>query len=397
MKKSVFLLAIFVIAGMNEVRSQVSPAQLSGTSRTVSRSEDIPLFNPVEYGEEGSVTFHMYAPNAKTVELIGEIVTVSGRDSIPMTKDAKGVWSATISKIRPELSSYMYMVDGAPVMDQRNPGAKVGPRGGSNRFYMPGSPDFYAAQNIPHGKVEINWHGSTILNETRAIWIYTPPGYATDTAARYPVMYLLHGSGDLENGWTDDGRANFILDNLIAAKKSKPMIIVMPRGHVYPDRQIYRDKNNDSIEQVLVKELIPFVDANYRTLTDRNSRAIVGLSMGGGQTLRFGLQNMDRFAWVVGLSPAIQYPSEQLAKMFAALIANPKESNQKMKLLMIRCGTKDHLLNASDNFDKFLTERGIQHKYERTDYERLWPGRKDDHTWPIWRMDLQAVAPLLFQ
>jgi enterochelin esterase-like enzyme len=397
MKNCVLFLAVFVIAGMDQVRSQVSPAQLSGTSRTVSRSEDIPLFNPVEYGENGSVTFHMFAPAAKTVELIGEIVTVSGRDSIPMARDAKGVWSATVSKVRPELSSYLYMVDGAPVMDQRNPGAKVGPRGGSNRIYMPRSPDFYAAQNVPHGKVEINWHTSTLLKETRPVWIYTPPGYATETSARYPVMFLLHGSGDLENGWVDDGRANFILDNLIASKKARPMIIVMPQGHIYRDRQVDREKNNDSIEQVLVRELIPFVDANYRTLADRNSRAIVGLSMGGGQTLRFGLQNMDRFAWVVGLSPAIMYSPAELEKMFAALIANPKESNQTLRLLMIRCGTKDHLLNASDNFTKFLTEHGIQHKYERTDYEGLWPGRKDDHTWPIWRMDLHAVAPLLFQ
>jgi enterochelin esterase-like enzyme len=124
---------------------------------------------------------------------------------------------------------------------------------------MPESPDFYAAQNVPRGKIEINWHTSALLKETRPVWIYMPPGYASETSARYPVMFLLHGSGDLENGWVDDGRANFIIDNLIASKKAKPMIIVMPQGHVYRDRQLDREKNNDSIEQVLVSELIPFM------------------------------------------------------------------------------------------------------------------------------------------
>jgi enterochelin esterase-like enzyme len=400
MKKTAICMVALVLAGAS---AQIPGADVQGQrslkdlTRAAGRSENIPPFAPVEYGKDGSVTFHMYAPAAKTVELIGEIVTISGRDSVPMTCDARGVWSATISGVRPELSSYLYMVDGAPVMDQRNPGTKVGPRGNSNRFDMPGSPDFYAPQNGPHGKVEINWHRSTLLNETRPLWIYTPPAYAANTAARYPVLYLLHGSGDLESGWVEDGRANFILDNLIAARKAKPMIIVMPRGHVFGDRQIEREKNNEMLEQVLVREIIPFVDANYRVLAGRENRAIAGLSMGGGQTLRFGLHNLDRFAWVIGLSPAVMYSPAELAKMFGSLIANPKESNQLLKLLMIRCGTKDHLLDASDNFAKFLAEHGIQHKYERTDYERLWPGRKDDHTWPIWRMDLQTVVPLLFQ
>ena len=359
-------------------------------------TEDIPTFNPVEVSPDGKITFHMYAPAAKAVEVRGEVVTVSGREALPMTKDDKGVWSATLSGLRPELYSYMYMVDGAPTADQRNPGAKVGPRGNSNRFEMPGQPDFYGAQKVPHGKVEINWHHSAILGQVRSLYVYTPPGYAT-SSAKYPVLYLLHGSGDLENGWTDDGHVNFILDNLIAAGKAKPMIVVMPRGHVVSDRQIDREKNNEQLVQVLVKELIPFVDANYRTIADRTSRAITGLSMGGGQSLRFGLQNVDRFAWVVGLSPAIGNDEAQYSKLFSDLIANPDKSNAALKLLMVRCGTKDHLITGADNFTKFLTARKIKHTYVRTDYEKMWPGRRDDHTWPIWRMDLRDVAPLLFR
>ena len=359
-------------------------------------TEDIPSFNPVEVSG-GVITFRMYAPAAKAVEVRGEAITISGREALPMKKDDKGVWTATLAGLRAETTSYLYMVDGAPTADQRNPGAKVGPRGNSNRFEMPGSPDFYAPQNVPHGRVEINWHRSELLQTTRPFWVYTPPGYDANAKERYPVAYLLHGSGDLENGWVDDGRANFILDNLIAAKKAKPMIVVMPRGHVDSVRQIDREKNNDLLEQVLVKEIIPQVDATYRVLTDRANRAIIGLSMGGGQSLRFGLQNVDKFAYVIGFSPAIRYPDSGYEKLFSDLIANPEKSNQMLKLLMIRCGTKDHLLDASDNFSKFLAAHKLKYEYARTEYESMWPGRRDDHTWPIWRMNLRDVAPLLFR
>jgi enterochelin esterase-like enzyme len=211
------------------------------------------------------------------------------------------------------------------------------------------------------------------------------------------VLYLLHGSGDLEDGWTMDGRANFILDNLIAERKAKPMLVVMPLGHVYRDRQIDREKNNELLEQVLIKELIPFVDSTYRTVAEPASRAIAGLSMGGGQSLRFGLHNLDRFAWVAGFSPAIRYSDTDYAKLFSTLVADPKKSNQLLKLLMVRCGTKDHLVDASDAFTKFLAAKSVEFDYKRTDYESMWPGRKDDHTWPIWRMDLRDVAQLLFR
>jgi hypothetical protein len=159
---------------------------------------------------------------------------------------------------------------------QRNPGAKVGPRGVSSRFAMPGAPEFYAPQDVPHGKVEINWHHSAILDQVRGLYVYTLPGYASGGDTRYPVLYLLHGSGDLENGWTDDGKTNFILDNLIAAGKAKPMIVVMPRGHVHTWHQIDRQKNNEQVGRVLVEELMPFVESQYRVLTDRDNRAIAG-------------------------------------------------------------------------------------------------------------------------
>ena len=373
----------------------VSFAQTPRPGAAVDPTENIPAFNPVEF-KDGVVTFRMYAPQAKHVEVRGEAMTVVGKESLQMTKDDRGVWSASLSGLRPDGYTYIYMVDGAPTMDQKNTGAKVGPRGNNNRFLMPGYPEFHADRPVPHGKVEINFYPSALLKETRHLWIYTPPGYATGSQ-KYPVLYLLHGSGDLEGGWVEEGRANFILDNLIAAGTAKPMIIVMPRGHVKADAQIDREKNNDVLQQALYHEIVPYVDANYRTLPDRGNRAIMGLSMGGGQSLRFGLQNTGLFATVIGLSPAIRYPEDTYRKMFADLVANPETSNQRMKLLMIFCGTKDHLVDASDAFDRFLTAGGIKHEYRRTDYEQMWPGRGDDHTWPIWRLNLRDAAPLLFR
>ena len=370
-------------------------AQTPRPGARVDPTEDIPTFSPVEF-TDGVVTFNMYAPQAKKVEVRGEAITVAGKEFLPMTKNEKGVWSASLSGLRPDAYTYLYMVDGAPTMDQKNAGTKAGPRGNNNRFLMPGYPEFHADAPVPHGKVEINFYPSGLLNETRHLWVYTPPGYAT-SGEKYPVLYLLHGSGDLEGGWIEEGRANYILDNLVAAGKATPMIIVMPRGHVLANAQIDREKNNDVLQQVLYTEIVPYVDSHYRTLTDRNNRAIVGLSMGGGQTLRFGLQNTALFASVVGLSPAIRYPEETYKKMFASVIANPQQTNQQMKLLMILCGTKDHLVDASDAFDRFLTANGIRHEYQRTEYEPLWPGRRDDHTWPIWRMNLRDVAPRLFR
>lgn len=374
-----------------------SLAQAPEAATTVRRTEDIPSFEPVEAREDGSVTFNMYAPAADKVELRGEIVTVSGQQAIPMTKNEQGVWSVTVKGVRPELSSYLYMVDDAPVVDQRNPATKVGPRGVENRYEALGSPSFYQANDVPHGKVEINWHKSSLLDQTRPVYIYTPPGYDANPDERYPVLYLLHGSGDLENGWTDQGQVNFILDNLFAAGHVRPMIVVMPQGHVLRVRQIDREENNVQLEKVLIEELIPYVDSNYRVLGGPENRAIMGLSMGGGQTLRFGLRHLDRFGWVIGLSPAIGTSQDEYNRLFGDAVANAEKTNQALKLLMVRCGTKDHLIDASDTFTKYLTAHGIRHQYVRTDYESLWPGRLDDHTWPIWRMDVRDVAPLLFR
>lgn len=353
-------------------------------------------FEPTQVASDGTITFRMYAPGAKEVQVVGEIATVSGRESLPMTKDANGVWSGKLSGLLPETYGYAYRVDGSPTADEKNVRVKAGPTGVNNWVEMPGSPEFHAYADVPHGRAEINWFHSATLNQVRSLWVYTPPSYDLNPSARYPVLYLQHGTGDLEDGWTRLGNANFILDNLIAAGKAKPMIIVMPNGHVFSDHVIERQSNNAQIEQVLIKEIVPYIDAHYRTATERNSRAIAGLSMGGGQALRFGLRNLDKFAWVIGFSPAIFLADSEQA-LFDDFVANPEKSNAQLKLLKFFCGTKDHLINNSDRFHAFLDSHHIKHTFERTDYESKWPGRRDDHTWPIWRTNLRDVAPLLFR
>ncbi|MGA2117892.1 MAG: alpha/beta hydrolase-fold protein [Bryobacteraceae bacterium] len=356
----------------------------------------VQAFEPVQVAADGTITFKMFAPGAKEVQVVGEIVTVSGREALPMTKDPNGVWSAKLSGMFPDTYTYSYRVDGAATADEKNINVKTGPTGVNNWVEMPGAPDFYGFANVPHGRVEINWFRSSTLNQVRSLWVYTPPSYDQNSSARFPVLYLQHGTGDLEDGWVKVGHANLILDNLIAAGKAKPMIIVMPNGHVFSNHVIERQSNNAQIEQVLLKEIIPYIDAHYRTATDRNSRAIAGLSMGGGQALRFGLQNLDRFAWVIGFSPAIFLAASEQS-LFNDVIANPQKSNEQIKLLIFFCGTKDHLVANSDRFHAFLDSHQIKHTFERTDYESKWPGRRDDHTWPIWRMNLRDVAPLLFR
>lgn len=380
-----------LFAVLGAALSMPLPAQVPASAPS-----GVQAFKPIEVAADGTITFRMYAPGAKEVQVVGEIVTVSGRESLPMTKDANGVWSAKLSGMLPETYTYSYRVDGAPAADEKNIHVKTGPTGVNNWVEMPGSPEFYAYADVPHGRVEINWFHSATLNQVRSLWVYTPPSYDLNPSARYPVLYLQHGTGDLEDGWTRAGRANFILDNLIAAGKAKPMVVVMPNGHVFSDHVIERQSNNAQIEQVLIKEIIPYIDAHYRTAADRNSRAIAGLSMGGGQALRFGLRNQDQFAWVIGFSPAIFLADSETA-LFDDFIANAEKSNAQLKLLKFFCGTKDHLIANSDRFHAFLDSHHIKHTFERTDYESKWPGRRDDHTWPIWRMNLRDVAPLLFR
>jgi len=239
---------------------------------------------------------------------------------------------------------------------------------------------------IERGKVETVEYDSKTVGARRKLVVYTPPGYSKET--RYPVLYLLHGIGDDETGWTKKGSADIILDNLYADKKLVPMIVVMPNGRASAEpapANVFQEKvfrAFASFEDDLLKDLIPYVEAHYPVRADREHRALAGLSMGGGQSLNFGLKHLDTFAWIGGFSSA---PNTMRA---ADLVANPAEASQKLQLLWLSCGDHDGLMGLSKTFHSALEERKVPH---------VWHVDSGGHEWPVWKNDLYLLAPMLFK
>ena len=237
----------------------------------------------------------------------------------------------------------------------------------------------------PHGTVREHWYHSKALGVRRSLHVYTPPGY-DKSRKDFPVMYLLHGSGDNDATWTALGRAHVIIDNLLAQKKAQPMIVVMTDGHAafsQPSTNAEaRARNTKAFESDLLGDVMPFVEENYRTINKRESRAIIGLSMGGGQSLAIGLNHPELFAWLGAMSAST--PEESSV---AKALAEPDAMNKKLKLFWIAIGKDDFLLNRNEQFNRLLTSKGIKHIYEITE---------GNHSWPVWRRYLADFAPLLF-
>ncbi|WP_082842816.1 alpha/beta hydrolase-fold protein [Gemmata sp. SH-PL17] len=238
---------------------------------------------------------------------------------------------------------------------------------------------------IERGKAETVEYDSTTVGIKRNAVVYTPPGYSKDK--KYPVLYLLHGIGDIETGWTKQGAADVILDNLFADKKLVPMIVVMPNGRAAKDvtQRTPWDKQGpafEAFEKDLLKDLIPFVEKNYSVKSDRESRALAGLSMGGGQSLNFGLGNLDTFAWVGGFASA---PN---TKPIGDLVKNPSEAAKKLKLLWVSCGDADFIIDVSKRVHASLSELKVPHE---------WHLSEGKHEWPVWKVDLYYFAPKLFR
>jgi enterochelin esterase-like enzyme len=244
---------------------------------------------------------------------------------------------------------------------------------------LPSAPKgFDAAQEtISHGKVEAVEYDSKTAGGMRKMMLYTPPGYSKDT--KYPVFYLLHGAGDDETGWQKKGSANIILDNLYADKKIVPMLVVMPNGYVKQGDK----KNNAAFDDDLLKDLIPFVDSHYPVLADREHRAVAGLSMGGGQALRIGLKNLDKFAWVGGFSSALGKGKTP------DLLDGLSDPSKKPRLLWVSCGDKDSLFKGSEALHSSLADKKVPH---------VWHiDLGGAHTWPVWKNDLYLISQMLFR
>jgi enterochelin esterase family protein len=327
------------------------------------------------------VTFRLNAPAAKRVG-----VSVQFEQAVrPMTKSKSGLWSITLGPAEPEIYEYNFVVDGLQIVDPTNSWQKVWIRNARNLVEIPGKePMFFQQQKVPHGTVHLHKYSSKSLGVTRSLYVYTPPGYETSENIRYPVLYLFHGMGDTEDAWTGVGRANFIVDNLLAAKKARPMVIVMPYGHTPsapPDMQSIG--NYAAFEKDLIEDVIPYVQENYRVSKDQKDRAIVGLSMGGGQSLTIGLGNLDLFGWVGAFSSAV--PREP---KLDELLSNAKEKNNKLNLLWIGCGNKDFLFKANQQLITRLNAEKIKHTAHIT---------SGGHEWRLWRIYLNELVPLLFK
>jgi enterochelin esterase family protein len=341
-----------------------------------------------EVHADRTVTFRIQAPNASKVQIAGEWMssnqaerTVNGST---MTKDDKGVWSATIGPLEANTYIYSFDVDGVNIADPVNPVIKLRARTSASLVTVPGDQP-WEYRDVPHGTVEVNYHRSAVLNNAvRQVFVYTPPGYDKNASTRYPVLYLLHGSGGVASDWTNAGFANYIEDNLLADKKTVPMIIVMPWGHALPIGGPTGD-NAALFEQYLLKEVIPMVESKYRVAPGRTNRAIAGLSMGGGQTTLIGLGHPDMFAYI-GL-----FSHDMGADSAKYKVLNDPKAAAEMKALFWGVGKEDPRDPGMKKLTDSLTALGIKHVfYEDTE-------GATGHVWPVWRKCLAQFGPMLFQ
>jgi enterochelin esterase family protein len=332
-----------------------------------------------------TVTFRVAAPKATEVTVSGEFM----KGSKELVKDDKGVWSVTVGPIEPEIYNYNFTIDGVKTIDPGNPNVKFGSTPSTIASILEvsaGAPMFYDGQPVPHGEIHTLWYDSKATGSMRRLTVYTPPGYES-AQTRYPVLYLFHGANADETAWTRLGHVNLILDNLLAAHKAKPFVVVMPFGYgIAPGtpRLSGGPGSEELFAKDLIEDVIPLVQARYRVSSDRSHRAIAGLSMGGGESLSIGLNHVDLFTYVAGFSAAVR-PAD-FDKTYAAAI-RPKATDS-LKLLWIGCGKDDSLMGANQAFTTFLAQHNVRFTFHES------PGA---HTWMVWRHYLNELAPLLFQ
>ncbi len=347
---------------------------------------------------DGRIVFRIYAPKASEVTLGGDWISQGLGTGGNLSKDAQGVWSMTVGPLPADFYSYSLTVDGVRTLDPKNALIKQGTASVDNMVFVPGAAaDYQDTKAVPHGELRKVWYKSTTMNEERRLHIYFPPGY-DNGKAKYPVFYLLHGGGDEDSGWSTIGRAGFILDNLIAAGKAKPMLVVMPNGSLprppvipgVPQDPVAQIAFQDRFASELLKDIVPFVEKTYRAMPGSANRAIGGLSMGGGQTTRIVTTNPDAFAyvavWSAGVNPQV---GADFLKRNEAFLSSADKVNKQIKLFSLSCGEKDTLAFAgSQNLDEILKKHNIKHETAIT---------SGAHTWINWRRYLNDYAQKLFR
>lgn len=404
MRRLMFLVTSALLAGpavfaQAPVPGAATAAAPTGTGRG-------PAVVSPEVHANRTVTLRILAPLAKSVRVSGEIMGTS--PAAALTPDASGIWSITLGPLAPDIYSYGFNVDGMTVNDQRT--SYVKPSSSyTSQVVVPGDgPQFYDARPVPHGDVGIvTYEAKTLGGVTRRMRVYTPPGYEVSDK-KYPVLYLFHGAGDWDVAWTDVGRANYILDNLIAEGQAKPMIVVMPsifqqaalgtgamapaapRGAAPAPATV--PGQDDGFTKELLLDIMPLIQKKYRILTGPDNTAIAGLSMGGAQTLRTGLAHLETFHYVVGLSSAVGVgasPNPDLTAAYPALMADIAGANKTLKLFAMYCGKQDSLVISGNRaLSSALLAKGVNLKYTETD---------GGHWFIVWRQNLRDFAPLLFR
>jgi enterochelin esterase-like enzyme len=344
---------------------------------------------------DGRVAFRLNAPNAQKVQLQpGGNDNGLGKGPIDMTRDDKGMWSITLPTVVPGFHYYWFIVDGVNVND---PGSETffGYARQTSGIDVPEQgDDYYQVRDVPHGEVRMRVYRSKVTGEPRRAYVYTPPDYDSNSRTRYPVLYLQHGAGENATSWTKQGHANLILDNLIAAAKAKPMIVVMETGYAFKPgaTPVQGPTGNptipNSFEDVVVTDLVPLIDATYRTLATRDNRAMAGLSMGGAQTLQITSNHLDLFAWIGSFSAPIR--NFDLKTSMNGVLTDSASFNKRVRLLWIGAGTAEEvMMKGAAQVHAALDGAGIKHVF----YE----SQGTSHEWQTWRRSLNDFAPRLFR
>lgn len=346
------------------------------------------------------ITFRILAPQAENVRLVGGDIPGNGQGKA-MTKATNGVWEATVGPIDPGAYRYNFNVGGVTVIDPRSPATSESNNNVWSLVTVPGS-DFMDTKEVLHGAVASLTYYSTSLKKFRRMHVYTPPGYESSDS-KYPVFYLLHGAGDSDESWTSVGRAGFILDNLIAAGKAKPMLVVMPAGHTRATGFGARGGGDgarppvDEFTQDFVTDIMPTVEKNYRVISNASNRAIAGLSMGGSQTLNIAIPNLGKFSYVGVFSSGLlgsfgrrggATNSTPAWEEQHKTVLDDSELKKTLKLLWFSTGKDDFLIE---------TTRGTVALFKKHGFEPIFHETEGAHTWINWRNYLNEFAPLLFR
>jgi len=376
-------LTLFILLGLS---SQIQAQEISAMQA--------PMVVSPEVADDGSVTFRVLSEKANEVTINGSWMGFG--KTLPLTKGEQGVWSVTIDPLPASMYHYNFFIDGVAAIDPTNSQALRDGTRYASLLMVPGEEsEIFQLNDTPHGNISQVWYNSPSLKTDRRMYVYTPPGYDSGKDS-YPVLYLLHGAGGDEDAWTSLGRANLILDNLIASGKSKPMIVVMTNGNAWqtstlrntpglpvPTRET-RAQYQGKFEQSLVEDVVPYIEKNYRVKADKDHRALAGLSMGGGHTITASISYPGTFGYIGVFSSGIFDANADMAEMEKKFLALKASGVSKY---WVACGKEDFVMESNKRLLNMLEKTNFEHEYFENE---------GGHTWANWRTYLSMFAPMLF-